>query len=147
MARAAFDFKECLKQGLLKEMQPSAENARQSIVTAKGWLGEAERNKGAQAYSSCVLNAYTAMFHAARAVLFRDGFREKSHACVARYLEAKYVRNALLEESWVNLLDRYRDLRHEDQYGIIKGHYDSEAEEAIDTAAGFVKRMEKLLEK
>jgi len=145
MAKPVFDFKECLKQGLLKEIQPSAENAKQSLATAKGWLGEAERNKEAQAYSSCVLSAYTAMFHAARAVLFRDGFRERSHACVARYLEAKYVRNGLLEENWVNLLDRCRDMRHEDQYGIIKGHYDAEAEEAIDTATAFVARMEKLL--
>lgn len=147
MAKPVFDFKECLKQGLLREIQPSAENAKQSISTAKGWLGEADRNKEAQAYSSCVLSAYTAMFHAARTILFRDGFRERSHACVARYLEAKYVRGGLLEESWVNLLDRYRDLRHEDQYGIVKGHYDAEAEDAIETANAFVRRMEKLLEK
>lgn len=145
MAKLAFDFEECMKQGLLREIPPSAESVERSIGTAKEWLGEAQRNLEAHAYNSCILSAYAAMFHSARAILFFDGFREKSHACVARYLEAKYVRASLLEPKWVNLLDRYRDLRHEDQYGIIKRFDGGEAEEGIGVATEFVGRMEKLL--
>jgi len=145
MAKLVFDFKECLKQGLLKEIPPSAENAERSMGTAKEWLGEAQRNLEARAYNSCILSSYTAMFHSARAILFFDGFRERSHACVARYLEAKYVRAGLLEQSWVNLLDRCRDLRHEDQYSIVKRSDDTEAEDTLRTAEEFVNQIEKLL--
>jgi len=65
---------------------------------------------------SCVLVSYLAIFHAARAILFADGFREKSHFAVARYLESRYVDKGLLEEKWVKLLDHYREMRHQDQY-------------------------------
>jgi len=39
--------------------------------------------------------------------------REKSHYCIARYME-KYVENDSLEEEWVTLLDRMREIRHMD---------------------------------
>lgn len=54
----------------------------------------------------------------ARAILFFDGYREKSHACIARYLEEKYTKNKLLENRWIELLDHYRELRHGDQYDL-----------------------------
>jgi uncharacterized protein (UPF0332 family) len=57
------------------------------------------------------------MFHTARAILIRDGFREKRHYCVARYLEEKYVKTKKLER-WIALLDHYRDLRQQDQYHV-----------------------------
>ncbi|MBN2518246.1 MAG: HEPN domain-containing protein [Candidatus Altiarchaeota archaeon] len=146
MAKRAFDFKECMKLGLLKEVPPSPENAARSMSTARDWLGEAGRNMDARAYNSCILSSYAAMFHSARAILFLDGFREKSHACIARYLEAKYVKKGLLEKGWVDLLDRYRDLRHDGQYGIIRTINEKDAEDALDTATDFVKRMGKLLD-
>jgi len=58
------------------------------------------------------------MFHAARAILFIDGFREKSHFAVDRYLEDKYATTGLLEKEWIDILDFYRETRHEDQYSI-----------------------------
>ncbi|MDI3488538.1 MAG: hypothetical protein PWR26_1255, partial [Methanosarcinales archaeon] len=67
------------------------------------------------AFRSALLSTYLAVFHSARAVLFRDGVREKSHYCVGVYLE-KYVNQNLLEEKWVVVFDRMRSTRHEDQY-------------------------------
>lgn len=56
------------------------------------------------------------MFHTARTILWNDGFREKSHACIGRYLETVYVKKKLLEQRWVDLLDYYRNIRHDDSY-------------------------------
>ncbi|MBS7643817.1 hypothetical protein KEJ26_04520 [Candidatus Bathyarchaeota archaeon] len=36
--------------------------------------------------------AYSAMFHAARSLLIRDGVGEKSQVCVVRYLEDEYAK-------------------------------------------------------
>jgi uncharacterized protein (UPF0332 family) len=86
------------------------------------------------------------MFHAASAILFRDGVREKSHYCIARYLE-KYVEEKLFEEEWVFLLDRIRDVRHTDQYSI---HYCTTKEEALsvyNSAKEFVQRIRILYNK
>jgi uncharacterized protein (UPF0332 family) len=60
---------------------------------------------------------YLAVFHSARAVLFRDGVREKSHYCIGLYLQS-YVENDELEEDWPMLFDRMRSIRHTDQYSF-----------------------------
>ena len=98
-------------------------------------------------YQSSVLSSYLAMFHSARAILFRDGYREKSHYCVARYLEENYVKKGMLESKWVELLDHYRDLRHVSQYSVENFATMEEAENALETAKEFLERMKKLLEK
>lgn len=86
------------------------------------------------------------MFHSARSLLFLDGYREKSHYCIARYLEEKYVRSGMLESKWVELLDHYRDLRHDDQYSTTFFATIDEAESALKTAKDFFDRMKILLD-
>ena len=130
---------------MLRKIPPSKEKARNSVETALKWLEEAKKNLNSEAFNSSVLSSYLAMFHSARALLFSDGFREKSHYCIARYLEEKYVKKKLLESKWVNLLDHYRELRHNDQYSITFFTTRDEAEKALKTAKEFVERMRKLL--
>ena len=87
------------------------------------------------------------MFHSARAILFAEGFREKSHFAVARFLEDKYTFKNLLEEKWIKLLDDYRETRHDNQYSTSFIATKNEAEKALKTAKEFVERMKNLLEK
>jgi uncharacterized protein (UPF0332 family) len=140
-----YDFRSCIDKGLLRPIPASKENAGRSLKTAYRWLKEARRGFDGGAYNSSVLASYTAMFHSARAVLFFDGFREKSHFCIARYLEEKYVKTNLLEASWVQLLDHYREIRHDDQYSMTFLTVKDEAQKALKTAGEFIKRMETLL--
>jgi len=113
-----FDIDRCIKLGLLKRIPPSKEKAEGSMKNAENWLREAKNNLQNLTFRSCILTSYLAMFHAARAILFIDGFREKSHFAVARYLEDKYATTGLLEKEWIDILDFYRETRHEDQYSI-----------------------------
>lgn len=85
------------------------------------------------------------MFSSARAILFLDGFREKSHACVARYLEEKYVKSGKLEKKWIELLDHAREIRHDDQYNLSFFSTQEEAEKALKSAGEFLKMMKCLL--
>lgn len=89
---------------------------------------------------------YLSMFHSARAILFRDGVREKSHYCVGIYLE-KYVVQGVLEEDWVSIFDRMRSVRHTDQYSFQVHPSKEEVESGIDIAEKFIARMEELLNK
>lgn len=141
-----FGFEDCVKEGLLRKIPASKEKARNSIKTARNWLKEAENNLKANAFNSSVLSSYLAMFHSARAILFIDGFREKSHYCVARYLEEKYAKKNLLERKWIELLDHYRELRHSNQYGLTFFVIKIEAEKGFHAAKEFVERMNELLE-
>ena len=79
--------------------------------------------------------------------MFGDGFREKSHFAVARYLEDKYVKKNLLEEQWVELLDHYRETRHDDQYSTSFLATEDEAGKALKSAIAFVTRISNLVKK
>lgn len=140
-----FNTDKLLELGLLRRIPKSKEKAEESIKNVESWLKEAETNLQNKAFRSCILTGYLAMFHAARAILFVDGFREKSHFAVARYLEDKYV-NKGLEEKWIKLLDHYRETRHDDQYSTSFLVTEEEAENALESAKMFVERMKRLLE-
>ena len=137
------EYERCFKLGLLRKVPPSSKKGKDSIKKASEWLNEAGKNKKATANDSCIASSYLAMFHAARAILFRDGVREKSHYCIARYLE-KYVEEQRIEEEWVVLLDRLRDIRHNDQYSLTHQATIEEASAALDAAKDFVSRIKKL---
>jgi uncharacterized protein (UPF0332 family) len=137
-------FEDCREKGLLKKLPPSEDNATRSINKAESWLKEAEKSFQGEAYDSSVLASYLAMFHSARAILFFDGYREKSHACVARYLEEHYVSKKKLEKKWVELLDHHREIRHNDQYDLSFYSSDEEAKEALESAGQFLQRIKHL---
>ena len=125
-------------------MEPSWTKSEQSLLQAGDWLSEAEKNLEAQALRSAISSAYLAVFHSARAVLFRDGVREKSHYCIGLYLQ-RYVENGTLEEDWPMLFDRIRSVRHADQYSFTTLPMVEEVQASIDLAERFMERMERLL--
>ncbi len=125
-------------------MPAARSDVEASIERSGKWYAEAEMNMGAGAYNSAISSAYNAMFHAARAVLYASGYREKSHYCVARYLE-KLVEDGILDEKWVHMLDRARNVRHADQYDIGFLSTMEDAEAMLDMAAGFIDAMKDIL--
>ena len=139
-----FNYNDCIKQGLLRKIPPSKDKAMQSLKKSQEWLKEAENSLKGDAFSSSILASYAVMFHAARAILFFDGFREKSHACVARYLEERYVKTDKLDKKWVELLDHSREIRHADQYDLSFFSTKEEAENALKSANDFFVAMETL---
>lgn len=78
-----FNLDKLMEMGLLRKIPKSQLKAQESIDTAESWLVEAEHNSENGTFRSCILSSYLAMFHAARAILFSDGYREKSHFAVA----------------------------------------------------------------
>lgn len=139
-----FNYNDCMREGLLRKIPSSKDKATQSLKKAREWLKEAENSLKGDAFNSSILASYMVMFHAARTILFFDGFREKSHACVARYLEEKYVKIGKLDKKWVELLDHSREIRHDDQYDLSFFSTKEEAEKALKSARDFLAAMEDL---
>jgi len=144
MVRRLSELDKCFKKGLIRKTLPSREKALKSISKAKKWLEEAKKNLEFSLIDSCLVSSYSAMFHAARALLIKDGFREKSHYCLARYVEEKYVNANTLSGSIVALLDRFRELRHEDLYELDFLATSEDAKEAIKNAEIVIREIEKL---
>lgn len=135
----------CFEQGLLLKVEPSKRKSELSIKQAKEWLGEASKNLKSGTYRSAQLSIYLAFFHAARAVLFRDGVREKNHYCIGVYLE-KYIHEGFLEEKWVMLFHRMRSIRHTEHYSLQVSPSPEEVESGLKSGEKFVRRIEKLLD-
>jgi uncharacterized protein (UPF0332 family) len=135
---------DCFERGLLRRVEPSRIKSEQSLLQAREWLSEAEKNLEAEAYRSALSSAYLAVFHSARAILFRDGVREKSHYCIGLYLQ-RYVEEGTLEEEWPMFFDRIRSVRHADQYSFQARPTAEEVRSGLDFSERFINRMERLL--
>jgi len=127
---------DCFRRGL-RRTNPDIDSAKRSVLTAQKHLKEADVTFGAKAYSSTIISSYEAMFHAARAVLFKDGIKEHSHVCIPVYLKDAYPEF----ESYANVLDTYRIYREKVAYGLDIEVLEEEARDAIENAGEFVKIM------
>ena len=76
------DIKECLEKGLIKKDKPSLDRAKQSLEIAKLKLDKAKELLKLNILDMAEVNCYSSMFHSSRALLFRDGFRERSHYAI-----------------------------------------------------------------
>ncbi|MFH1199783.1 MAG: HEPN domain-containing protein [Candidatus Micrarchaeota archaeon] len=136
-------FEECMREGLLRRMPPSKKEAEDQLQKAAVLLDEAKAALAANLPNSAMMTAYTSVLDAGRALLFRDGYREKSHACVGRYLEAKYSRE--IGKTDIYLFDEYRDRRHKTLYSGDYYPTITEAKRVVSFAQGFIEKVRALL--
>jgi len=136
-------LKTCIERGFIKETAPSIVEANAQMEKAKVMIEEAKKAVENQSPNSAVLCGYAACFDGARALLFKDGYRERSHACVARYLEANYLDE--LRSSSVHLLDGYREQRHKVSYSSEYYPTMDEAGKLVEFAGEFLEKIEKIL--
>jgi uncharacterized protein (UPF0332 family) len=137
-------IEDCFREKMLRRVEPSIEKANESLNLASSYLEEARQIAGLGARRISLTGAYMAWFHAARAVLFRDGIREKSHFCIELYLN-HYVQSGSLEEEWVLMFSRMRTQRHENQYSFGPAPTDEEVLAAVEHAGQFIERIRHLL--
>lgn len=83
------------------------------------------------------------MFHAARALLYSKGYREKSHFCLRTAIKNLFVDKNLLEPSFLDDYDMAKDLRENADY---KSDFSKEnAEQLIIKAKRFLDKAKILL--
>jgi uncharacterized protein (UPF0332 family) len=128
---------ECFQKGLLKRTSPDMENAARSLKLSMNNIEDAVANLSIHRYRVVAISSYSAMFHAARAILFRDGIKERSHECIPVYLKEKYSEL----ETLTNILDSYRRFRHDAIYGLDFAMDEEEARTALDSAKEFLEKI------
>jgi len=134
---------ECFQKGLLKRTTPDMENALRSLELSKSNIEDATENMSIHRYRVVAISSYSSMFHAARAVLFRDGIKERSHECIPVYLKEKYKDM----ETIANTLDAYRRFRHDAIYGLNFIIDEQESRAALNSATDFLESIRIFIEK
>ena len=133
---------ECFKEGLLRKTKPSKQYAIKSLETSLNYIQNGKDNFEMNNNNLVIFCSYTAMFHSARALLFKDGIKERSHLCIVSYIRETYPELRNLS----NQLDAYRRNRHNTLYGLDFLISDYEAQQAIKDAEQFYKQIEKMID-
>ncbi len=80
-------------------------------------LERSEQSLKQKDYKWATVKAYYSMFHTARALLYKKGYRERSHAALVTALRELYVRPGLLQEETLSNLENAMSLREAADYG------------------------------
>ncbi|MBI2133440.1 HEPN domain-containing protein [Candidatus Woesearchaeota archaeon] len=139
------NVEDCFNFRLLRKISPDKEKSERSIKIAKDRLERADKSLKMRLFDFAILDAYMAMFHSARAILYRDGIQEKSHYSIFVYLKEKYSKR--IPVTIINTLNIHRIERHESMYGLEFNPSEGDALTSVEDARLFVSEMTKELKK
>ncbi len=142
-------IEDLIKKGLLTKTLPDVKKAEKSIELAENRIEKAQEEIAVELFDDALISAYTSMFHASRALLFVDGYKERSHYALCEYIREKY--SGKLEARFINELNVLRTIRHKVIYGDedlnSKEVQETEAEQATKLAESYLQAVKKLIRK
>jgi len=130
------DFERCIKERRLTKIKPSKEMIQKEVESAKYDLERARNSLGEDDFKWAAVQSYYSMFHAAKALVLKRGYREKSHFCLIVALRELYVEEDRLNAEMVENLELCMSLRHEADYGLT--YHQESAETALKYAEEFL---------
>lgn len=138
---------DCFEQGLLKKIKPNLKYSEQSIKQAEHFLDEADKLIENKINDMAFIALYNASFHAARALLFKDGVKERSHYCVNKYVEEKYQEKEFITARQSIILDSLREKRNSIQYSLEQFEIEEHLEEIYNEVEGIIEKVKEIIKK
>lgn len=138
-------LKECFEKGLLKKTAKQQDLAVKDVKQSEFFLKEADELLEINKKVMAAIALYNAYFHCARALLFKDGVKERSHYCIARYVEEEYVKAKKLNIKFLNGFETMMSIRHNAQYSTEEIEIEEDIEELYNLCEEFITAVGKLL--
>jgi uncharacterized protein (UPF0332 family) len=91
------EFKQCIENKKITPFAAGKKLVNKEISVAQSDLSDAKAGYESRRYKWSTIQAYYAMFHASRALIYSVGYREKSHYCLAVALKALFVAEGKME--------------------------------------------------
>jgi len=88
-------FEDCLKNHKIVFFTRAKKLVGKELSASQKDLDEARDRLAHGKFKYATINSYYAIFHAARALLYFLGYRERSHTCLATALEALFADQCL----------------------------------------------------
>ena len=137
------DFDECVKRKRIVAQDFTIALIPAELDAARKDPEWAQHSLGERNEKWATIQAYYAIFHAARALLFAKGYREKGHFCLKAAIQTLYVDAGILEQEFVDDFDTTMLLRETADY---RSDFSPEgAASALESAERFLARAEELL--
>jgi uncharacterized protein (UPF0332 family) len=137
------EFNQCLEN---KKIIPYARGKNlvgKEISVAKSDLNDAKAGYENDRYKWSTIQAYYAMFHAARAFIYSEGYREKSHYCLSVALKALFVDKGTMDAELVRDFINAMNLREAADYE--SDFSQSGAKAVITSAEKFIEKAAAIL--
>lgn len=135
-------FQRLVAERRLVKARISADMVRREVEAAESDLRDAHDSLEQGGFKWATIQGYYSMFHGARALLYRRGYREKSHAALLAAIRELY--SGELERSMVDGFEEAMNLRQEADYGLKFS--EAGAAETVEGAERFLGRVKELLE-
>ena len=138
---------DCFEKGLLRKTTPSNDLALKSKRQAEFFLKEADDLFNINKEVMAIISLYNAYFHASRALLHKDGIKERSHYCIARYLEEEYINKDLLDKMFLNAFETIMSLRNNIQYSLEKVEIEEDISNLYNLCEDYIQKIEEIIKK
>jgi uncharacterized protein (UPF0332 family) len=137
------EFQKALEKKRILHFSKSKALIKKELGAAKDDLNEAKDRLKNKKYKYATITAYYSMFHAARALIYSKGYREKSHYYLLVALQALFVDKRLIEEELAKDFHTAMVLRESADY---HGEFSKEgAESSIESATKFLRKAGAIL--
>lgn len=130
------ELDDCLKQGKIIRFPEARKLVVSELEVARRDLRACRESLERKDHKWATVQAYYAMFHAARTLLYYKGYREKSHYCLIRAMHALFVNENLLPARLVESFQMAKALREGADY---ENTFDTETAVSLaEQAAEFI---------
>lgn len=131
------EFEDCLKRRKIVRFPSANKLAGKELDIARTDLATSRQSLKQKNHKWATIQAYYTMFHAARALLYHKGYREKSHYCLIFAMRAFYVSEGILEMRLVESLQAAKAMREGADY---ENTFDAKSAKAlVEQAEEFLK--------
>lgn len=139
------EFKKCLEKAKIVRFEKGPMLVMKELNAANDDVLSSKDSFKRENFKWATIQAYYSMFHTARALIYAQKYREKSHYCLVVALENLYVEKGLIEKGIIENLNLGKELRESADY---RSTFSKEgADNLIKAAADFLTIAKKLLKK
>src|SRR4030042_3482450 len=102
------EFRECLTRDKITQCPQGKRLVDKELNSARSDLEDAKFGLEHSRYKWSTIQGYYSMYHAARALIYSEGYRERSHYCLFVALQELFVDRGMLNP---DLAESFREIR------------------------------------
>lgn len=137
------EFKRCLDKRWLVPLKPDQELVNKEVKGAEYDIKRAGNAIEDGDYKWATVIAYYCIFHSTKALVYKSGYREKTHRCLAIALLELYVEKDKLERRYFHILSEAMNLREDADYGLV--YSETSAKKLVSDAKDFLSKAKEIL--
>lgn len=126
------EFKRCLEKAKIVTFEKGPSLIEKEFNSANDDLLSSKDSFERKNYKWATIQAYYSMFHTARALVYAQKYREKSHYCLVIALEHLYAEKGLIEKGFIESLVLGKEMRESADY---RSSFSKEGAESLIKAA------------